>query len=92
MRRGNALVGLKHVGNAGFLVYIYDASFSYDTFNAPIDALPLQIGVGVSIVVSFTFSPSLMTFTIFPVLCFYKLSFQRSHQRLLTLQRILIFW
>ena len=78
--------GFKACGKRTFpSVYIYDASCSYDTFNVPVDALPLQIGVGVSIVVSFTFSQSFMTFAIFPVLCFCKLSFQRSHQRLLTL-------
>ena len=36
--------------------YIYNAVFSDSAFNTPGGALPLQIRVAVSIVVSFTFS------------------------------------
>ena len=50
------------------------------------DAHTLQIRVGVSIVVSFTFSQSYLTHAIFSFLCFRELSFQRSHRRLLTLR------
>ena len=38
--------------------YIYGAFCFDDAFNAPVGASPLQIGVGVSIEVSFTFSQS----------------------------------
>ena len=41
---------------------MYSAFFSDYTFNAPIGALPLQIGVGVSIAISFTFSQSCSDF------------------------------
>ena len=55
MRRGDAFVGLKCVGNSRFPIYIRFIC-SNDTFNVPIDALPLQIGVGVSTTISFTLS------------------------------------
>ena len=57
--------------------------YIYNAFNTPVDALPLQIGVGVSIAVSFTFSQSFMTLAILPFLCFCELSFQRSHRETL---------
>ena len=76
--------------------------YIYNAFNAHIGTLPLQIGVEVSIAVSSTFSQSFyfyfffnfflfFTFAILPLLCFYKLYFQRSHRRLLTLRRLLVF-
>ena len=89
MRQSNALMGLKRVGNARFP--IYGTSCSNGAFNAPIDALPLQIGVGVSIAISFTFSQSFLTPTILHFLFFRELSFQMSHRRPLTLRRLSIF-
>ena len=62
MPRGDALVGLKRVGN-------YIPQYIYDTFNEPIGALPLQIGVGVSIVISFTFSQKKILLLRFCLLC-----------------------
>ena len=44
-----------------------------------------------SITVSFTVSQSFLTLAILPFLCLCELSFQRSHRRLLTLRRLLIF-
>ena len=38
--------------------YMYDPFFPNNAFKAPVGALPLQIGLGVSIEVSFTFSQS----------------------------------
>ena len=64
---------------------IYDASYSDHAFNAPIDALPLQIGVWVAITVLFTFSLSFFIYAILPFLCFNEISFQRNLWRLLTL-------
>ena len=61
-------------------------------FNVPIDSLPLQIGVWVAIVVLFTFSLRFLTPATLPFLRFCELSFQRSHQRILTLRRLSIFW
>ena len=48
---------------------MYDASCSDGAFNAPVDALPLQIGVWVLIAVSFTFSQSFLIPAIFPFMC-----------------------
>ena len=85
MPRGDALVGLKRVGN-------YTPQYIYDAFNEPIGALPLQIGVGVSIVISFTFSQKKkITPAILPFMCFCELSFQMSHRRLLTLRQLSVF-
>ena len=83
MCQGDTLVGLKHGGNTHFTVY--DASCSDDAFNAPVNTLLLQTGVGVSIVVSFTFFQGFLTPTIFPFMCFRELSFQMSNRRPLTL-------
>ena len=65
---------------------IYDTSCSDGAFNALVDTLPLQIGVWVAIAVLFMFSLSFMIPMILPFLRFRELSFQRSHQRLLTLR------
>ena len=51
--------------------YIYGASYSDGAFNALVGALPLQIGVGVSIAVSFTFSQSFFLPLRFCLLCAY---------------------
>ena len=83
MRQGDTLVGLKHGGNAHFTVY--DTSCYDDAFNAPVNTLLLQIGVGVSIVVSVTFSQGFLTLTIFSFQCFCELSFKMSNRRPLTL-------
>ena len=80
MPRGDAFVGLKCVGNTRFPIYIR-CICSNGTFNVPIDALPLQIEVGVSTTISFTFSQSFLTPAIFSLLCFCELSFQRCHKK-----------
>ena len=84
MHRGDALVGLKRVGNPCSPIYIYDVLYSDGAFNAFVGALPLQIEVGVS---KFFFTPTILSF-----LCLCKLSFQMSHRRLLTLRRLSILW
>ena len=48
MHRGDALVGLKRVGNPCSPIYIYDVFYSNGAFNAFVGASPLQIEVGVS--------------------------------------------
>ena len=47
---------------------------------------PLQIGVEISIIVSFTFSQGFPTPAFFSFSCFCELSFQRSHWRVFASQ------
>ena len=67
--------------------------YIYGAFNAYVGALPLR-GRGFNSNFFYVFSKFFFFFTpvLLPFLCFCELSFQMTHQRLLTLRRLSVFW
>ena len=60
--------------------HIYDVSSSDGAFNVPIDALPLQIGVLVTIAILFTFSLSFLISAIYLFCAFANFPFKGASE------------